>query len=122
MNAFVAIVLITVSGLRAAQALTGDWGGAHVRLELGAKGGVIEFDCAHGELSRALVPDKNGRFDVPGTFRQEHGGPAQIDQPPRPAWVRYTGRVMGDRLTLTVTRRGTFALERGKEPELVKCR
>lgn len=128
MKTVAAILLISVGGLRAAQALTGDWGGEHVSLQLTSKGGTAEFDCAHGELRSPVAPDRNGRFDVPGTFVEEHGGPARMGEPASSLRVRYAGRVTDGRMTLTVTRvatkarLGSFTLERGKEPTLTKCR
>jgi hypothetical protein len=109
------------------QALLGDWGGPHVSLRLTADGGATEFDCAHGDLGHAVVPDRNGRFDVAGRYIEEHGGPqreGELASYP----VRYAGRVADNRMTLIVTRSdtkerlGTFTLARDREPEIVKCR
>jgi len=112
----------------AAQGLLGAWGGEHIRLELTAEGGVAEFDCAQGEITGAIVPDRRGRFDVPGRYAEEHGGPVREGEAPVSFAVRYAGQVKGREMTLTVTRSetkehiGTFALARGQEPSLVKCR
>ena len=128
MKTVAAMLLISVGGLRAAQALTGDWGGLHVSLQLTSKSGTAEFDCAHGELNSPVVPDRNGRFDVPGTFIEDHGGPARLGEPTGGLRVRYSGRVTNGRMTLSVTRTntdarlGSFTLERGREPALTKCR
>ena len=49
----------------------GTWGGNHIRLDVGKSSAEVEFDCAHGAISEAIVPDGAGRFDVRGTFTRE---------------------------------------------------
>jgi hypothetical protein len=106
----------------------GVWGGEHISLELTASGGTVEFDCAHGTLSRKLVPDKNGRFIVPGTYVEERGGPVRANEQAHEYAVRYAGVVKNGRMTLTVTRSatnkrmGSFKLAHGQEAMLFKCR
>lgn len=103
----------------------GLWGGLHVRLVLKESGGEIEFDCAHGEMKEPLKPDEEGRFSVAGTFSRE-GGPTRSDQVGLPA--RYSGRIEGDRMMLTVTlteaneKLDEFTLTRGNEGRLRKCK
>jgi hypothetical protein len=121
------LVLLTACAMPDAvtptQPLTGDWGGAHVALTLGAGGGRIEYDCAHGTLD-AIVPGPDGAFSVPGTHARE-GGPARIDAPPESMRARYDGAVTGDRMTLRVqagaTALGPFVLQRGAAAQLFKC-
>lgn len=108
--------------------LVGIWNGERVSLELTATGGSVEFDCAHGDLEQPVVPDAKGRFDVPGHYVEEHGGPVHADEPVSGIAVRYTGRVTDGRMTLTVvladtnTSEGTYSLDRGGESVLMKCR
>jgi len=110
------------------EGLGGRWGGEHIGLELTAEGGSVEFDCASGEILHGIVPDQNGRFDVAGRYIEEHGGPVRQGAPHADVTVRYSGRVKDGRMKLTVKRSdtkaplGTFTLERGREPSLVKCR
>ena len=117
-----------MNSLGAAQALTGEWGGDHVSLQFTATGAGVEFDCAHGEIPKTIVLDRNGRFDVEGTYMEEHGGPIRMGERPPTRKVRYAGRVTDGRMTLTVTRAdtkarmGAFVLERGREAVLMKCR
>ena len=124
----VAILLISTGGVRMDQKISGDWGGPHVSLQLTADAGTVEFDCAHGELSRAIVLDKNASFIVPGTYVAEHSGPVRMGEPSKGVAVRYAGRGNGTRMTFSVTREdnqsslGTFVAERGKDPTLTKCR
>jgi hypothetical protein len=112
----------------AATPVLGTWNGAHISVELTATGGSVEFDCAHGKLDQPVVLDGEGRFDVPGRYVEEHGGPVRADAPADGVLVRYQGRVTGGRMTLTVLRADddespdTFSLERGGESQLVKCR
>lgn len=105
---------------------TGTWGGAHVILEVTEKSAEVEFDCAHGHISQAITLDKNGDFDVAGTFTPEHGGPVRRDETASPAPARYFGHVNGETLSLTVTlakeKVGTFTLTRGSRSNLTKCR
>ena len=105
---------------------TGEWGGAHVRLTVGANGGTIEFDCAHGSLDAPLKLDAGGRFDVPGRLAFE-GGPARKDEAEGSRPARYRGETDGQRLSLEVTLEGgesagRFSLTRNGPARLVKCR
>jgi len=104
----------------------GTWGGEHVILEVSKNGGMLELDCAHGEITQPLVLDKRGSFDVTGTFTPEHGGPIRKDEhtPAEPA--RYSGHVEGNTMSLTIIRGqetiGTYNLTHGSHPMLRKCR
>jgi len=105
---------------------TGAWGGEHIVLQVSEKGADVEFDCAHGQVTQLITLDKQGDFDVAGTFTPEHGGPVRRDENPQPASARYFGRVEGDTMSLTVTlgkeKVGDFTLTRGARPNLTKCR
>ena len=107
----------------------GRWGGQHVSLEATADGGSLVFDCAHGRVKGPLYLDAEGRFDVPGTYARERGGPQRVGEDGREGeTARYRGRVEDDLLTLTVRVGaepediGTFRLRRGQTPRIVKCR
>jgi hypothetical protein len=108
--------------------ITGSWSGEHISLELKGDGARVEYDCAHGTVDRAIVPDRKGRFDVRGTHVEEHGGPVRREEPAEGSPVRFRGRVSGTEMEFTVTRIsdgeviGTFTLERGRESSLMKCR
>jgi hypothetical protein len=105
----------------------GRWGGQHVALDVADAGGRIEYDCAHGTLDEPLELDRRGRFDVAGTHVRERGGPQREGEvlPSHPA--RYSGRVEGRTMTLTVTLTdtgdtlGPFTLTFGATPRLTKC-
>lgn len=110
---------------RPGTALEGNWGGAHVALTLSATGGSIEYDCAHGMLDAAVVPDASGAFVVAGRHVREHGGPERVGEqlPSQPAL--YEGRVSGERMQLRVRvgadTLGPFTLQRGASAQLMKC-
>ncbi|MFN2397557.1 MAG: hypothetical protein ABR543_02770 [Gemmatimonadaceae bacterium] len=109
------------------QGVTGEWGGAHIGLIASDTGAVIEYDCAHGSISEAIRVDADGRFEVRGVHVREHGGPIREGEtlPGFPA--RYSGRVEGRRMRLTVIltetgeKVGTFDLERGAPAQVLKC-
>jgi hypothetical protein len=106
----------------------GSWGGSHLRLEVKADGALLEFDCAHGRIPGPLKLDGEGRFETKGTYAREHGGPVRAgeeEQEGEPA--RYSGRLEGKLLTLTVKAGprdeviGTYKLRQGQTPRIVKC-
>jgi hypothetical protein len=106
----------------------GRWGGDHAELVVGESSATIEFDCAHGTLSVPIPIDADGRFDVPGTFTREQGGPIREDDPPAPLPARYAGTTDGRRTTLTVrlvdaphVPIGTYELVLGRPGRLFKC-
>ena len=107
---------------------TGPWGGNHIRLNVSKSSAEVEFDCAHGTISEAIVPDSEGRFDVTGTFTRESGGPVRRDREIKNVAVRYAGKVEGETMTLTLkfvetqADGGTFTLTQGSEGRLFKCR
>jgi hypothetical protein len=111
----------------AAKVKTGVWSGEHARLEVAAGGATIEYDCGRGTIDEPLVLDAQGRFAARGRHVPEHGGPERRDEPAPPA-ARYTGRVSGDHMTLTVAidgqkdPLGPFTLTHGADVALMKCR
>lgn len=105
---------------------TGLWGGRGIGLQVDERGAQVEYDCAHGEITGPLALNDRGEFEASGKHVRETPGPTRVgvkDEHP----ARYTGRVQGERMTLTVTltdtqeQIGTFTLERGRAPTLVKC-
>ena len=105
---------------------TGTWGGEHIILEVSEKGAEVDFDCAHGQVPQPITLDKNGDFDVAGTFTHEHGGPVRRDENPADVPARYSGHVDDHTMTLTVTfgkeKLGAFTLTHGSLTNLRKCR
>lgn len=104
----------------------GDWGGEQVSLSVTDKGAHLELACAHGSIETAILLDGEGRFDVAGVYVREGPGPVRLeDEGGEPA--RFSGRVDGDSMTLTVERTtgsrhvGTFKLEKGRRVRIMKC-
>ena len=107
--------------------IEGLWGAEHIELIAESDQVLIEYDCARGTINSALIPDSDGQFDILGTYTLG-SGPVNLNAPPpdaRPA--RYQGRVLGNRLELTVTLTdtgeviGPFVLVRGEPGYLYKC-
>jgi hypothetical protein len=129
------IVLFALSGVLlqadkqaapdASAVATGAWGGEHIALQVSEKGADVEFDCAHGQVTQPITLDRHGDFNVAGTFTPEHGGPVRRDENTPSASARYSGRVDGDTMSLTITlgkeKVGIYTLVRGSRPSLTKC-
>jgi hypothetical protein len=110
---------------RAAMIQSGTWGGKGILVQVTDDGATVEYDCAHGTIER--LEFKGDGFEARGTHTFESFGPTRAgDESARPA--RYTGRVSGDEMTLTVTLTdtlqevGTFSLARGRRVRIVKCK
>jgi hypothetical protein len=106
----------------------GAWGGRHVSLNVRADGASLEYDCARGTVDGPPDLDAEGRFDWKGTHLREGPGPIRLGRSPRSRPARYTGRVTGKEMSLTVTLTdtsqevGTYKLARGSEGFIRKCR
>lgn len=110
---------------RAAMIQSGTWGGKGIVLQVTEDGATVDYDCAHGTVER--IEFKGDGFEARGTHTFESFGPTRGGgESARPA--RYTGRVSGDEMTLTVTLTdtlqevGTFSLTRGRRVRIVKCK
>lgn len=105
---------------------TGLWGGRGISLQVDHRGAQVEYDCAHGEITGPLSLNDRGEFEAAGKYVPETPGPTRVGAEYE-HMARYAGRVQGDRMTLTVTladtqeKIGTFTLEHGRGPALVKC-
>lgn len=106
---------------------TGVWGAPRAVLTVAAHGARLELDCAHGEVSGALMLGRDGRFDKLGVYVRERPGPVVQDEPPDSHPARFSGRVDGRSMRLTVTPTdgiagpGTFTLTLGAPGQLTKC-
>jgi hypothetical protein len=95
-------------------------------MDVTTTGAVLEFDCAHGEITESL-PGKDGKFRLKGTFTPERGGPTRGDGP-RPASAIYSGEVTGHGMTLHIFLKGSdrevaqYSLEKGSTGRVRKCR
>lgn len=119
--------VLDMSGERIQGAQSGTWGGAHVQMDVGRDGALLEFDCAHGATDGPLALGNDGRFDLKGYFVVERGGPVRAGHQEKRLPARYSGRVEGKTMTLDVTLTdagdhiGTFTLTRGRTGRLTKC-
>lgn len=105
----------------------GEWGGSHISMNVGDGSATIEYDCAHGEIPGPLNIDGEGKFELPGTFTPERGGPIRADDASRGQKATYSGTIKGNTMTLTLKVGGgddteTFTLEKDKEGKLFKCK
>ena len=105
----------------------GDWGGAHISLNVGDRSATVEYDCAHGEIHGPLTVDGEGKFKLRGTFTAERGGPIRAGETARTREATYAGTISGNMMTLTLKvddadDTETFTLEKGKPGKLVKCK
>jgi hypothetical protein len=90
-------------------------------------GASLDFDCASGRITEAIVPDRAGKFTAKGLFARQRPGPTREgdDNDGQPA--TYTGVINGENLTLTInlTRNdekvGTFTLGHGKPARIRRC-
>lgn len=105
----------------------GRWGAAHIRLIVTKDGAQINYDCAHGTIDTPMVTDRRGTFSLRGTHVKEHAGAIQLGETPDSHPARYTGRIDGQKMTLTVKLTdtdeevGTFTLIRGGAGRIWKC-
>ncbi len=140
MKGLLLVALVVASGCRSSAVATapepgpvvagavtsGVWGATGARLTLTEQGGTLELDCAHGGLDQRLIVS-SGRFDVPGFFVAEHGGPTRADETPDREPVRFTGEAANDVLVLRIVHSrtprtdGPWDLRLGQPGRIVKC-
>lgn len=105
---------------------TGNWGGQHINMKVGAKSATIEYDCATGVIQGPLVVDSSGNFKLKGTHRRQHGGPIREGESANDHPATFTGSIKGNTMTLNLkigdSEVETFTLEKGKEGELFRCK
>jgi hypothetical protein len=105
----------------------GNWGGAGVRLVVQDGTTAIAYVCAQGEITEKLTIDNDGRFDARGVHINRSPGPLYEDKAPKQLAARYSGRIVGNKMTLRVvlidtnTLVGDFELELGKQVRLLGC-
>jgi len=119
---------LSTSGSRTKSLPAGLWGGKHISMEVTSQRATVEYDCAHAVIEQRIVIDRRGRFNVSGMQFPERGGPVRQDQQASGYPVRFTGRINGKTMTLSVSNNltkeaiGTFTLVHGAEPKLMKCK
>ncbi len=106
--------------------LEGLWGTEHLELVANSDGALLEYDCAIGTIDSALILDANGEFDLVGTHTLG-GGPVNLNDLPDATRARFQGRMMGNRLELTITLTNTgdvigpYILVYGEPGLLYRC-
>ncbi|HMF55484.1 MAG TPA: hypothetical protein VK619_03925 [Pyrinomonadaceae bacterium] len=122
---FVSNVLSLGSDRKRAQ--EGTWGGQHIRMNVTRSGATIQYDCGKGTIDEPLSLDRRGRFNVRGRHMPGHGGPIRENEIGISVPAIYTGRIVGDHMTLTVTLAssrqalGTFELGLGQGGAIRRC-
>ncbi len=105
----------------------GEWGGDHISMIIGESGAEIESDCAHGRIDGAFTVGADGVFDLAGVWSPEHGGPVRQDEAERNFAARYSGKISGAAMALSIAalsppaEPGSFALQKNRAPNLLKC-
>lgn len=121
-----AALLAMTAGDRPSRVPDGAWGGDHIALTVTAEGATLDFDCAHGSIAGPLALDAEGRLESSGIYVREGPGPVREGaETGRPA--RYSGRLEGTTLTLSITltdrgqSAGAYTLELGRRARIRKC-
>jgi hypothetical protein len=111
------------TGLKPPKDLAGMWGGENAAFIADDSSAHIHIGCTYGDVHQQIIPDRDGRFDVPGEQNiTAHPVDRGILHP-----ARFVGRVIGSSLTLTVTLTdttvtlGPVQLSYGKEPQMGPC-
>ena len=105
----------------------GAWGGDHISMIVGEDGAEIEFDCARGRIDGAFDVGADGVFDLAGVWSPEPGGPLRQGEEIEGRPARYSGKIAGDAMALSVAAGsppadlGSFALKKNRAPNLLKC-
>jgi hypothetical protein len=103
--------------------VVGTWGGDNAGMIVNGNDVHVHIGCTVGNAVGSIHPDANGRFEFDGTYN--------VDAYPVDRGIihpaRFSGRIIGRTLTLTVsltdTTRvlGPVALVYGKEPKMETC-
>jgi hypothetical protein len=119
----VSLVSLFCSGIALAGSET--WGGKNIQIDVTGTTAQISFDCAEGNVPRGWKANSKGRIDVRGTTTAYSGGPVRQDSPkPKPVATRYTAKIVGNIMNLTITEKSgkaKFTLVKGAPGELYRC-
>lgn len=103
--------------------ISGTWGGENAALIADDTSAHVHLGCTYGNIHQQIIPDAEGRFDVPGQQNiTAHPVDLGVLHP-----ARFSGRVNGGVMTLTVTLTdttvtlGPVKLAYGKEPRMGPC-
>lgn len=111
------------SPVRPPKGVVGTWGGENAALMADDTSAHVHIGCTYGNIHQLIVPDAEGRFDVPGEQDiTAHPVDRGILHP-----ARFSGRITGASMTLTITLTdttvtlGPVQLSYGKEPRMGVC-
>jgi len=111
------------TGLKPPKDLAGMWGGENAALIADDTSAHIHIGCTYGNIHNRIMLDADGRFDMAGEQNiTAHPVDRGILHP-----ARFSGRVIGSTMTLTVTLTdttvtlGPVLLWYGKEPRMGPC-
>jgi len=103
--------------------VAGTWGGDNAGLIVDKDNAHVHIGCTVGDAVGPIRPDQDGRFVATGTYN--------VDAYPVDRGIihpaSFTGRIVGETMTLTVTLTdtgqvlGPVALIYGKEPTMGPC-
>lgn len=103
--------------------ITGTWGGENAGLIVTDDVTHVHIGCTLGDVRGSIRPDANGAFEVIGTYNVDaYPVDRGITHP-----ARFTGRIVGRSMTLTVSltdtgqQLGPVTLVFGKEPKMGPC-
>jgi hypothetical protein len=109
--------------LRPPKVVTGTWGGENAALIADDTSAHVHIGCTYGNIKQAIIPEADGRFDVPGVQNiTAHPVDLGVLHP-----ARFVGRIIGRRMELTVTLTdtavtlGPVQLQYAKEPQMGPC-
>ncbi len=99
---------------------TGVWGGSQASMTVTMSGAHLEFPCATGDITQAMVVDGSGNFTVNGTYVSQAGPIQDVSQT-----AHYTGRVENQTMTLSADVAGQtvgpFVLTFRADASFVRC-
>lgn len=104
----------------------GVWGADGANLTVAADHALLELSCAQGTIASPLVVASGGTIQADGTFGRV-GGAAPPDGIFPSYAARYSGRLAGDALTLTIRvpataqELGPFVLRRDRRGRIIYC-
>jgi len=111
------------TGLKPPKDLAGMWGGENAALMADDTSAHVHIGCTYGNIHQQIIPDADGRFDLPGEQNiTAHPVDRGIEHP-----ARFAGQVRGGDMILTITLTdtavtlGPVVLVYGKEPQMGPC-
>jgi len=119
------LTLVACSGALATRIteVEGRWGGENAGLIVDNTAVHVHIGCTLGDATGPIRPNPDGRFETVGTYNVDaYPVDRGITHP-----ARFTGRIAGETMTLTVTLTdtnqvlGPVALIYGKEPKMGPC-